>query len=347
MKRNPLSLCSVLIAVLAITGCARESEPSNHASVTLYTSVDDQLARSIVDVFTQETGIEVQILGDTEATKTTGLVSRLEAEMDHPRADVWWSSEPMGTILLAQRGVLEPGAMEGMVDDDWPEALRGNNWSWIGTGLRARVIAYASDRIEAPPTTLAELTDPKYKGKIGMARPQFGTTRIHTAILLDRWGQDAFDEWLGALKANRVRLYDGNASVVKAIAMGEIDVGLTDTDDASAGQANGWRVDLVYEGIDANEPWASPGPTWIPNTVAIIKGCPNPDSASELAAFLVSARAEALLEASPSGNRSVHALLDEHAGKSPVSLDQLPDYVGAAGKVREAIDACSRVLISP
>jgi len=347
MKRNPLRLCSLLISVLAITGCARQSEPSNHASVTLYTSVDDQLARSIVEVFTQETGIEVQILGDTEATKTTGLVSRLEAEMDRPLADVWWSSEPMGTIILGERGVLEPGAMRGMVGNDWPEALRGKDWSWIGTGLRARVIAYASDRVEAPPTTLAELADPKYKGKIGMARPQFGTTRIHMAILLDRWGQDAFDEWLEALKANRIRLYDGNASVVKAIAMGEIDVGLTDTDDVWAGQANGWRVDLVYEGIDANKPWASQGPIWIPNTVAIIKGGPSPDSASKLAAFLVSARVEALLEASPSGNRSVHALLSMDKDKSQVILDRLPDYVGAAGKVREAIDACSRVLISP
>ena len=346
------------LAALVVQGCS-PSEPKSvneqsngQPSVTLYTSVDDALARLVVDEFTEQTGIQVNILGDTEATKTTGLVTRIAAEMDHPIGDVWWSSEPMGTILLAQSGALEAGAMKTFVDADWPDSLRSRDWSWIGLAMRSRVIGYASDRVDLPPTTLGELTDPKYKGRIGMARPQFGTTRIQMAMLVDRWGIDAFTRWLEAIERNNIRLYDGNASVVRAIAMGEIDIGLTDTDDIWAGQHNGWKVDLVYESRSDHADWPSYGPTLIPNTVAIIRGAPHRNEAEQLAAFLVSARTEQLLFESTTHNTPVRLSLRNQITNEPVGgdlldIDTLPDYINAAGKVREAMDACERVLISP
>jgi len=349
MKRSLLILSALLISCpLMLWACSRSPQSdTNDPAVTLYTSVDDHLARMIADAFTQETGIRVKILGDTEATKTTGLVSRIEAEMDHPLADVWWSSEPMGTILLDQRGALEPGAMRGFVGDEWPESLRGADWSWIGIAMRARVIAYASDRIERPPTTLAELTNPALSGKVGMARPQFGTTRLHMALLRDRWGEDRFEGWLSAMKLNKLRLYDGNASVVRAIAMGEIDIGLTDNDDVWAGQANGWRVDLVYERVDTAAPWASSGATLIPNTVAIIKDAPHPKLAAQLGAFLVSPKVEEMLYASTTHNSPVNPELRTRGHDDLLALEAIPDYASASSKVREAMDACERVLISP
>jgi len=348
MKRSLFILSVLLISCpLMLWACSRSPQSKTaDPAVTLYTSVDDHLARMIADAFTQETGIRVKILGDTEATKTTGLVSRIEAEMNHPIADVWWSSEPMGTILLDQRGALEPGAMRGMVGDDWPKALHADDWSWVGMALRARVIAYASDRIERPPTTLEQLTDPVLSGKVGMARPQFGTTRMHMALLAHRWGDEAFSQWLTRMKHNKLRLYDGNASVVRAIAMGEIDIGLTDTDDVWAGQENGWAVDFVYESIDRTKPFVSMGPTLIPNTVALIKGAPNRAAGDRLARFLVSAEVEAMLARSASHNTPVNPILRQQ-GDDWLDLEALPDYAAAATKVREAMDACERVLISP
>ncbi len=349
MKMNPrlLPMSTLLVGALMCSGCARPDASTNQPTLTLYTSVDDTFAEMVIDAFTEQTGIKVHVLGDTEATKTTGLITRVMAEMDQPIADVWWSSEPMGTILLDQAGALEPGAMAGMVGEDWPEALHSPDWSWIGNAMRARVIVYASDRIDTPPTTLAELTDPRYKGIVGMARPQFGTTRIHMAILADTWGIELFSKWLAEMENNDLRLYDGNARVVQAIAMGEIDIGLTDTDDVWSGQRNGWKVELIYESIADHPNWPSTGPALIPNTVAIIKGSSNQELAKELAAFLVSPAVEELLYQSTTGNTPVHPALRDQYGDGLLDIDQLPDYLGAAAKVREAIDACERVLISP
>ena len=343
-------LTFVTLSILTLTGC-QKSDSKAQQSVVLYTSVDDTFAKLIADAFTQETGIQVQILGDTEATKTTGLVTRIQAEMAHPSADVWWSSEPMGTILLDESGALEPGAMSGTVPDDWPQTLRAQNWSWVGMAMRSRVIAYATDRISKPPTTLAQLTDPQYKGIVGMARPQFGTTRIHMAMCADQWGTEPFTLWLEAMKANNIRLYDGNAKVVQAIAMGEIDVGLTDTDDVYAGQANGWNIDLVSETPNDHDNWPSVGPTLIPNTVAIIKNAPNPTLAKQLAAFLVSPKVEELLYQSTTHNTPINPELRARLMQAPdhdvLDINMLPDYLGASRKVREAMDACEQVLISP
>lgn len=355
---NPISrmfrvwfVCVALVAVcltiaLSTISCSR-SAGEGTSTVVLYTSVDDVLAQQVANAFEKETGIRVQILGDTEATKTTGLVTRIQSEMDHPVADVWWSSEPMGTIILDESGAFEPGAMRGMVAKNWPTALHSPTWSWIGMGMRARVIAYATDRVQSPPTTLAMLMDPKHRGRVGMARPQFGTTRIHMAMLADQWGIDGLTQWLSAMRDNKIRLYDGNARVVQAIAMGEIDIGLTDTDDVWAGQDNGWKVDLVYETINDDSTFPSTGPTLIPNTVAIIKNAPHMVLAEQLAEFLVSPTVEAMLYASSSHNTPIDPDLRVLHKDDVLSIEQLPDYVGATSRVREAIDACEQVLISP
>lgn len=349
----PLVLLSLmLISCSESTGTGADATPTSKQTVTLYTSVDDTFARMVVDAFEAETGIRVRVLGDTEATKTTGLVARLQAESGNPTADVWWSSEPMGTIALARAGVLEAGGMAGAVDDDWPEALRGEDWSWVGNAVRARVIGYASDRVDDPPTTMAQLAQARFKGRIGMARPQFGTTRIHMAILADRWGMENFGAWLGAMRANGVRLYDGNATIVRALSLGEIDIGLTDTDDIWSGQANGWKVDLVYEGptdpASSDDPrWPSAGPTLIPNTVAIIKDAPHRDAAHKLAAYLASAEVERMLWESTTHNTPIHPELRSEFADRVLDITNLPDYRGAAEIAPRAMDACERVLEGP
>lgn len=345
---------------LTLIGCARNGNESSAEGdtqrVILYTSVDDEFARMVVAQFELDTGIQVDVLGDTEATKTTGLVTRLQSEKDDPSCDVWWSSEPMGTILLARDGVLEPGGMKGSVAEEWPESFRAPDWTWVGTALRRRVIVYAPGRVETPPVSMHELIDPVYKGRIGMARPQFGTTRIHMAMLAAHWGVGGLEDWLTQLKGNDVRLYDGNATVVRAVAMGEIDVGMTDTDDVWAGQRNGWDVEFAPKPENFSDiPTVSPFELHaeqivIPNTVAIVKNAPNPQLAKQLAAYLTSASVERLLYESTSGNHPVNAALREELGLPELSENtgfgssDLPTYEDASALVNEAMDACERLL---
>lgn len=327
----------LLGATLLLTGCGRAHDDE----VVLYSSVDDYVLDEVIAAFENETGLRVVLLGDTEATKTTGLVERLLAERDRPRADVWWSSEPLGTIRLAEFGALAPTTTVHEIDfeNGWPAAMRGE--TWYGFAMRSRVIAYASDRVDADetPRTLEELTGARWSGRVGMARPQFGTTRGHMAALVKSWGADRFEDWLGQLEANGLRLYDGNASVVRAIAHGEIDVGLTDTDDVYAAQRNGWDVAIAPLDSDPlGDVWAGV-PFWIPNTIGLVVGGPNPDHAQTLLDFILSAEVEELIAETDSQNTPIRSV----DGRAALELGR-SDYDDIAVRIQETMAICERVL---
>jgi len=164
-----------------------------------------------------------------------------------------------------------------------------------------------------------------------------------------------FSRWLGMLVNNNIRLYDGNASVVRAIAMGEIDVGLTDTDDVWSGQRNGWQVDCVYDAFDSPmnlDTLGSRGPVLIPNTVGIISGAPHPLLAQQLAAYLISPAVETLLAQSGSRNMPANPQLVElfnsiapdslTKGDPNRVLDQsiYPHFSDAKSSIPAALDEC-------
>lgn len=346
MRARTLGALAIAGALLAVASCDGSGSDQGERTVTLYSSVDDALLTEIVELCRERTGVRVLVVGDTEATKTTGLVQRLIAEQGSPRADVWWSSEPFGTILLSREGVLAPyssEAAESHFERGWPETLRGEHDDWYAFAQRARVIAYSTDRVPEPPASLAALTDPAWKGRVGMARPGFGTTRGHMGALLDLWGEQRFVAWLRAMKANGVRLYDGNASAVRAVAHAEIDACLTDTDDVWSAQRNGWPVGAGYERLDDALVWPSPGAMVIPNTVALVAGGPNPDTGAALIDFLLSPEVETAIARTDSGNVPVIPGAEPAEGRQ-IPSPWRPDLERVASKVRRAVELCREHL---
>lgn len=330
-------------------------EPAKAQSITLYSSVDDPLLRQLVAEFhKRHPEIKVNVVGDTEATKTTGLVQRLLSEKGSPRADVWWSNERLGTRLLADQGLFEP------VDSpaDLPAEYQDEQRAFHAFALRSRVIAYATKRItdDTVPRRLAELVKPEWKNRVGMARPQFGTTRAHITSLLAGSGEQALRTWLAAMKANGLRLYDGNSSVVKAIAHGEIDIGLTDTDDVFSGQRENWPVACIYEMVDParaegdSDPsmLISTGPLFIPNTIALLKGAPHAEPAKVFIAFVLSEDVERLLAESDSHNTPLRPALRASLGPAfdryavPAPQSPPPSLVATSGS--NAADLVSRAM---
>lgn len=330
------------LAIIAGSGlwtgaCSRSEHPGRR--VVLYYTVDEVYARPIIEAFERDTGIRVDGRTDTEATKTTGLVGRLRLEKDDAVADVFWSSEPFMTEQLAREGVLAPMKTEAL--SAWPRAHTSPEQTWYALADRARVLVYRKGRVAEPesPRTMHDLLDPKWEGRIVMARPEFGTTRGHMARLVALWGRDEARAWMAGLEANGVRLLDGNSAVVRAVASGEADIGLTDTDDVWAGQRNGWEIDLIY--IRHDTPSGDlHGVMTISNTVSRVAGGPNPDTAARLMEYLVSERVERLLAESDSHNYPVSpALRAEFSAYEPP--DPMPLEIGAVVEAMdEAMAAC-------
>ncbi len=343
MMAQRIAATLVFLALLTC-GCEKK-EAAEARTVVLYCSADDHIARPVIEAFEKETGVQVLYRGDTEATKNTGLAERLRLERTKPECDVFWSSEVFFTVRLAQEGLLAPHVSE--TTKAWPARLADGEHRWHGMAQRARVVVFNTKAIasEDAPRSMHDLLDVRFQDRIVMARPQFGTTRGHMGALLTLWGEETMQDWLRRLSASGVRLLDGNSAVVRAVATGEADVGLTDTDDVWAGQRNGWPVDLVYVRHDVPEHGVHAGPMMIPNAVSIIAGAPHPKEAALLADFLLSERVERMLAESESGNIPIRESLAKEFPKLAVPDPMTLGFDAIAERMEQAVGLCEELLV--
>ena len=279
------AVCS--LSLLCLPACERPGE--QEAEVVVYTSVDQVYAREVFDLFREQSGIEVRPVFDTEAAKTTGLYLRLLTERRAPRADVFWNNEISRTLQLVEEGLA--GDLSRLVPEDIPRRWVDPEGRWVAFSLRARVIVYNTDLVSAEeaPRTLAELTEERWRAKVVMANPLFGTTASHMAALYELMGEEAAEVFLKRLKDNEVRLVEGNSVVRDMVGRGEMPVGLTDTDDVFSGIDNDMPIDLVLPDQEGM------GTFVVPNSVMLVAGGPHAEAAQTFVRFLLEPEVEKLL----------------------------------------------------
>ena len=281
------SFAVAAVAATAFAGSVFAAEKTS-GEVVVYTSVDEIPAQKVLDEFEKETGIKVKPLYDTEATKTTGLAVRLASEMSRPQADVFWNNELSQTHVLAKKGAFAPYASPSAADvpDKWKEA----GGLWASTAMRARVIVYNSELVSPgeAPRKLTDLLAPKWKGKVGVSDPRFGTMASHTAALAIAWGREKALDYFRKLEANGVKVYAGNSVVRDAAASGEILVGLTDTDDVLLGQQNGMKIGMSAP--DQEE--GGLGTLVFADAVSLVAGAPHEREGKRLVDYLLSREVE-------------------------------------------------------
>lgn len=294
-------------AVLASgVALAQDRAAPKAGEVVLYFSADDPVARPIIAEFEKRTGITVKAVGDTEATKTTGLFERLRAEKSRPRADVVWFSEPFRMIQLAQEGILGPVDIPGAKDR--PAQYVGSGGLWHGFALRPRGFVVNTEEIaESPADDYSPgvwqfrhaYAPPFNDSMFVMAAPEFGTTGGHLAVVYTLWGEYDFQAWCFQNRRQQLRVLPSNAEVARAVGMREAKAGLCDSDDAYAAERNGWSVKFIpvrHDRIDLkNRQVLADGVVALPSTVGVVKGGPNGENAKKLAEFLLSADVERML----------------------------------------------------
>jgi iron(III) transport system substrate-binding protein len=268
--------------------------------VVLYCAQDQEFAESVLADFTKRTGLPVAPKYDTEATKSVSLTTELAMDAKRPRCDVHWNNEIIGTIQLQRQSVYE--RYSSPVAEPYPSWAKPADHSWTAFASRARVIVVNTQQVaEADrPRSIFDLTDPKWKGKVAIAKPLFGTTATQGAALFAVLGPDAAKDFYRGLKANGVQVVAGNKQVAEGVARGQYAVGLTDTDDALGEIEAGKPLAMIFADRDGHPKYPNLGVLYIPNTLAVVKGCPNPAGAKQLVDYLLSAEVEAKLAEGPS-----------------------------------------------
>jgi len=311
--------------------------------VVVYTALDEAFSRPIFEQFSRNTGIIVRAKYDTESTKSVGLTQAILAERARPRCDVFWNNEIVNTLRLEQAGLLEEYASQRA--GDFPEQYRSAESLWHGFAARARVLVVNTELVSDTdrPSSITDLADPQWRGKVGIAKPLSGTTASHAACLFVAWGQTRAERFFLDVRKN-ARILGGNKQVAQAVARGELAFGLTDTDDAIIEQENGWPVAIVIP--DQAEDQL--GTLLIPNTVSIIRGAPHLESARVLVDYLLSPEVEKQLATGPSAQiplgRSVNQ--SSRIGLAPTTRSMQVDFQAAAAEWETTARFLRRVFTS-
>jgi iron(III) transport system substrate-binding protein len=292
-RRNGLGLVVILLWICVWYGVSQGFAAD---TVVVYSSLDREFSDPVLKAYAKQSGVSVLSKFDVESTKTVGLTNLIMAESRRPRCDLFWNNEILNTLRLKEKGLLVP--FKPSRGGDLPETFKAKDNAWYGFAARARVLIVNTKLVpEAErPKKIEDLLDPKWQGKIGIAKPLFGTTATHAACLFTAWGDDKARAFFRGLKANGVHVLVGNKQVAVAAGSGEILVGLTDTDDAMGEIDSGSPVTIVYPDREPGDL----GTLFIPNTLAIIKGSPHQQAAEALADHLLSPEVEAALAVGPS-----------------------------------------------
>jgi iron(III) transport system substrate-binding protein len=189
--------------------------------VTIYSGRNEKLIGDLVAQFERATGIDAEVrYGDTAELAATIL-----EEGDKSPADLFWAQDAgaLGAVARENRLTALPDDLLQRVD----ARFRSKQGLWAGTSGRARVLVYNTEQLtEADlPASVFDLTDSKWKGKIGWAPTNGSFQSFVTAMRVLR-GDDAARAWLEGIKANEPVTFEGNSPIVRAVGAGEIAVGL-------------------------------------------------------------------------------------------------------------------------
>ena len=343
LHRNRMALSAGLAVgtVIALAACGG-SDPGRQAprTVTIYVSTDRVFSEPVLRAYERQSGVTVNAVYDTEETKSTGLANRLLAEQARPQADVFWSNEPVRTLVLKSRKALAPYRSPNATGI--PMALVDADGYWTGFSARIRVIAYNTTLVKPAdaPQSVFDLADPRWRGQVAIADPRFGSTSFHVAALYAAAGDQRMDAFFRQLKANDVKIVDGNSVVRDLVARGEVKVGLTDTDDVNVAIEDGQPIAMVLP--DA----AGLGVPVMPNMVSLIANAPHVEEGQRLIDYLLSreveeqlARSEAVqipLHTGVPGPKNIPAI----ATFTPMTLD----FTKAAQRVEDVTGRLAGIL---
>ncbi len=222
-KQNAFTSLSLLILLaVAITLTACGTSGSSASTITLYNGQHEQTTALLVAGFEKQTGIKVKVRSDDEDV----LGDQILQEGSSSPADVFYTENTPVLEDLQEMGLLAPLPASTLAAV--PSKYSSPQGDWVGVSARVSVLIYNTGLVKASelPSSILELAQPKWKGKLGFAPSETDFQPLVTAITkLD--GVAAAEKWLKGLQANG-KVYPDNETVVAQVNNGESTVGIID-----------------------------------------------------------------------------------------------------------------------
>ncbi|QTM00089.1 extracellular solute-binding protein [Iocasia frigidifontis] len=250
-------------------------------SISVYTSLDEQLARVVFNEYTAETGVKIEWV----RLSTGEAVSRMMAEKNNPQASIWVGGVGLGHIQAKDSGLTIPYVAENA--QYVPDNFKDEDNYWMGIYAGPLCFVSNTQRLEelglAAPTSWADLIKPEYEGYIQVANPgTSGTSYNVLATMVQLMGEEEGFEYMKKLDKNIVQYTRSGSKPGKNAAIGEVPIGIGYAHDQVKLKAQGYPLVITFPEEGGGYEVAS---------ISLIKNGKETELAKELYNWLLSKKA--------------------------------------------------------
>ena len=273
----------VLLAAALLAGTAT-ALPAGAEELTVYTAIEADQLKAYKAAFEKDVpDVTIRWVRDS-----TGFVTaKLLAEKANPQADVVWGLAATSLMLLADEGMLQPYAPQGLGEIKASMRDPAAEPSWVGMDVWSSAICFNTVEGQAKglkkPASWADLTDPSYKGAIVMPNPaSSGTGYLMVSAWLQLMGEEKGWAYMDALHENIGSYTHSGSKPCRQAGAGEYPIGISFEYRANKTKQDGAPIDIVLP---------SEGLGWDMEASAIIKGTSKLEAAKKLIDWSISPQA--------------------------------------------------------
>lgn len=316
--RRALTIITAAAVALGMAGCSQgggQKAKDQDNTITVYVAHNADQYNTAIQKFQEATGIEVLAV----SLGTGECLQRIAAESQNPQCDVMWGGTTES--LEAYKQYFQPCVSSE--DKHISEKFKDPEDLWIGESQQPAVIMYNKKLVseENKPEYWTDLQDSQWKGKIASANPASSGsayTLIATMVMAESKDKNYEEGWkfVEQLAPNLI-MSGGSSSVYKGVADGEYPLGLTLE-----------QLAYVYVKADPDQTgmiYPKDGSSNVPDGVAMIKDCRNPENAQKFIDFLLGKECQQIMS-DGFGRRSVRDDVDQPEGLPDLNDIYFLDY---------------------
>ncbi|MDP9429120.1 MAG: iron ABC transporter substrate-binding protein [Actinomycetota bacterium] len=307
LVRTTATALSALTVAGALAGCGGDDAAAAE-TLTVYSAQHESLVRTMLEGFTEETGIALEFRDANDAELANQIVQEGEASP----ADVFLTENSPSIDVLDREGLLAP--LDQATLDQVGAQYRPSSGNWTGFAARSTVLVYNPAQLPEGelPASILDLADPQWEGRIGIAAGGADFQAIVAGVLALR-GEEATRAWLQGLERN-AGIYQSNTAVMTAADEGEIDAGVM--------YHYYWYRDRAENGLKSDDAElhyfrnADPGAFLSVSGAGVLASSDQPEKAQQLVAYLTGKEAQQRLAES--------SALEYAVGNGVPSAEDLP-----------------------
>jgi iron(III) transport system substrate-binding protein len=330
--RTAITLAAVALAGTPLAACGAVSGSGSARSITLYNGQHVQTTNDLVAAFEKATGITVNVRNDDEAT----LANQIALQGPNSPADVFYTENSPALEFLQGKGLLVPvtGSTLAAVPARYSSPAR----EWVGVSARVSVLTYNPSLIKASqlPTSVLQLANPRYRGKLAFAAGETDFQPIVTSVLRT-YGRARTLSWLKGIRANAAaHLLPDNETVTSDVSRGLVAFGVIN-------QYYWYRLrsEVGAAAVHSRLAYFAPGdPGYVIDVsgAAVLKSSAHQAAAQRFLAFLVSKKGQEIIAHSQSYEYPLLTGVTPAASETPFSqLRPNPITVAQLGDGAQAI----------